>query len=52
MLHSLCMDLLQSKEYLSGRELIGIINNKTDNCMSSGNAVLKFEVLKYFRSQI
>jgi hypothetical protein len=46
------MDLLQGKEYLSGTVLVGIINNKTDNFMSSGSAVLRFEERKYFRSQI
>jgi hypothetical protein len=30
----------------------GILNNKADNIMSSGNAVFKYEAIKYLRSEI
>jgi hypothetical protein len=30
----------------------GIVNNKGENCITSGNAVLGFEVIKYLRSEI
>jgi hypothetical protein len=36
--------------YLINTVLVGVVNNKADDFMTSGNVVLRFKVLKYFRS--
>jgi hypothetical protein len=37
---------------LTDTPAVGIINKTADNFMTSGNAVLGFEVIKYLRSEI
>jgi hypothetical protein len=47
-LHTL--DLL-SEQGISAREIVGIVNNNADNFMTSSNAILRFEAIKYLRSK-